>query len=329
VCVIALYVDDLLLACKNDLLAETVKKQLRARYKMTDSGKVAWYLGMKIDYDLEIGRMSMSQTAYIEALVAKFLVPGTKPKSTPMKLPCPTAAQQPVENSDEQRQAAAKFDYRGAVGSLLYVSLCTRPDIAVAVSKLASFVSNPGLAHIHAVRRVIQYLSGTMKMGLHYTRCASTPRIVGYVDSSWGDEDSDQRKSTTGYLFYFGRCLISWATARQRTVARSSTEAEIIAASDAVLECLWLQKLCVDLELQLAKPIINGDNETAILNATTGTYKRTKYIDVRIQHTLENVNSEGNMDYLTVSSGDNTSDAMTKPLVGLLFIKHRMGMHVF
>jgi hypothetical protein len=325
--IIALYVDDLLLACASAKVMGAVKLELTTRYRMVDQGRIAWYLGMGVDYEVHRGVLKMSQTAYVKALLHRFGVEDSADKATPMVLPCPTGDDRPAEGSAEQRKAS-EFDYRGAIGSLLFISLCTRPDIALAVSKLSRHVANPGELHIKAVKRVLRYLGATASMALTYRRTSQELLLHGYVDASYGDEDHEQRKSTTGFVFYLGECLVSWASVRQRTVARSSTEAEIIAASDAVLEALWLRKLGYDLRSGVVRAILlRGDNTTAVRNATRGEYRRTKYIDIRIQHTLEKIR-DGSITFEAVESEENSADAMTKPLVGKLFYKHRRSYHL-
>jgi hypothetical protein len=199
----------------------------------------------------------------------------------------------------------------------------------VAVSKLARHVSNPGLVHVQAVKRVMQYLAATRELALVYKRSgAEQLRLHAYADSSYGDEDCAQRKSTTGYLIYLGMNLVCWATYRQKTVARSSTEAELISASDCVLEILWARKLMSDLGERGDYAVeLRGDNTTAVSNAAAGDYKRTKYIDVRYQHVHERV-KENVIAMVPIPGAENTADAQTKALQGELFRKHRKGMCV-
>ena len=119
-----------------------------------------------------------------------------------------------------------------------------------------------------------------------------------------------------------------WATYRQKTVARSSTEAELISASDCVLEVLWARKLMSDLGESGDYAVeLRGDNTTAVSNAASGDYKRTKYIDVRYQHVHERV-KENVIQMVPIPGSENIADAQTKALQGELFRKHRKGMCV-
>jgi hypothetical protein len=211
VCLIALYVDDLLIAACDEGTLTSVKALLQRRYRMVDQGLLSWYLGMAITYDVEQGTVQIGQRSYIDTILERFDLSGCSGKVNPMKMPVPTADEEPEDGSAEQR-GAAQFDYRGAIGCLLYVSVCTRPDISVAISKLARHVINPGYVHIQAVKRVMQYLGATRDLGLSYHRSHNAPVLHAYADSSYGDEDCVHRKSTSGHLLFFGGNLITWAT---------------------------------------------------------------------------------------------------------------------
>ncbi len=89
--------------------------------------------------------------------------------------------------------------YQSAVGSLMYLSVSTRPDISFAVSSLARFSSKPTTEHWTALKRLLQYLKGTLTQGILYTKDGSSS-IIGYTDSDWAGDVND-RKSTSGYMF--------------------------------------------------------------------------------------------------------------------------------
>ena len=90
--------------------------------------------------------------------------------------------------------------YKSAVGSLLYLDIRTRPDIAFAVSNVAPYCSNPTKSHWTTVKQIFRYLRGTAHLGLLYGKSSETSDLIGYSGSDWGG-DSNDYKSTTGYLF--------------------------------------------------------------------------------------------------------------------------------
>ena len=103
--------------------------------------------------------------------------------------------------------------YRAMVGSLLYISIATRPDIANAVGVVSRFNSKPNQTHLTAVKRI--YLKGTINIQLSYTRSPSTG-LLGYADADWAG-DIDMRRSTSGYVFIYANGAISYMSKRQTT----------------------------------------------------------------------------------------------------------------
>jgi hypothetical protein len=100
-----------------------------------------------------------------------------------------------------RRIAKDQLRYSQIIGSLQYLASATRPDISFAVSKLSQFVSNPGDDHWQALERVMHYLKGTVRYGIHYT---GYPRVLeGYCDANW-IFDADEMYATSGYVFLLG-----------------------------------------------------------------------------------------------------------------------------
>ena len=112
----------------------------------------------------------------------------------------------------------------------MYLMIGTRPDIAIAVSIISQFASNPTILHHQAAKHILRYLKSTINMKLKFKKLNSDkesklPTLIGYSDANWGN-DVNTRQSTTGYIFYLSGGAISWSSKRQATVALSSTEAE-------------------------------------------------------------------------------------------------------
>jgi hypothetical protein len=135
----------------------------------------------------------------------------------------------------------------------------TRPDIYFALNRVCQFMHAPTDSHWAVVKRILRYLKGTISYDFHITRGFSFA-LHGFTDVDWAGS-IDDRKSTGGYLVFFGQTPISWKSSKQRTVARSSTEAEYKALADGTAEVIWLQYLLIDLQVpSVSAPTIWCDN---------------------------------------------------------------------
>ena len=131
-----------------------------------------------------------------------------------------------------------KVQFQLAVGSLLYLSIMTRPDITYAASNLAKFSASPSKHHYTAVKCIMHYLKGTLSLGLLYRKDGSRD-CIGYCDADWAG-DTDDYKSTTGYMFQISGAAIS---KKQSRVALSTAEAEYTALASTAQEAIWMQQL--------------------------------------------------------------------------------------
>ena len=232
---IGVYVDDIILAAKNEKQLKQVKEKLSSKFDIKDLGELKYFLGMKIEQNKEAGSIWIGQPAYIENLLKRLGMQDSKLTSTPadvsLKLQPATSQTEPVNQAE----------YQSAVGSLMYLAVSTRPDIAFTVNSLARFNSNPQKDHWTALKRVLRYLKGTINIGILYKQDGSD-KCIGYSDADWAGDTSD-RKSTSGYIFMFSGGPISWSSKKQKCVALSTAEAEYVALSGAAQECLWLRQL--------------------------------------------------------------------------------------
>jgi len=167
--------------------------------------------------------------------------------------------------------------YREAVGSLLFVSLVSRPDITYAVGLVSRYLEKHNNSHWQAVKRIFRYLKGTKNLGIMYTNSGGKLNLVGFSDSDYAG-DKDTRRSTTGYLFKLVNGPVIWCSKRQNTVSLSTTEAEFIAASETAREAIWLCKLLSDVGHPCAMPSpLYVDNQSAIrLTKNSEFHRRTK-----------------------------------------------------
>jgi len=203
---------------------------------------------------------------------------------------------------------------------------CTRPDIANAVNQAAKFCSAPTMIHLHAVKRILKYLSGTKQLQLTYTGVNggalehNVPIIDAYSDADWAGDLQD-RKSTTGWILKLAGGAVSWCSRRQDTVAKSTMEAEYVAASSIVDEIVWMRRLLETLHFVQELPtVLNMDNKSAIETcAGKGKVDKRKHIDVKHHAIMEKI-EQGIVSVKYIPSVENQADIFTKALSQKLFV---------
>lgn len=117
--------------------------------------------------------------------------------------------------------------YASAVGSLMYVMVGSRPDIAHAVGLVSRFMGNPGRVHWKAVKWILRYIKGTFNYSLIFTK-GSDFKVEGFCDADYAT-DMDRSRSVTCYIFQVGGNTVSWRSGLQPVVALSTTESEYMA----------------------------------------------------------------------------------------------------
>ena len=236
---IGVYVDDIILAGKGNKKMKEVKEALAKQFDIKDMGRLHYFLGMKILQDDQSGDVWIGQPAYTESFLKKFGMFESKPVSTPVD------TRTKLLKATDEDQCVDQQLYQSAVGSLLYLSVGTRPDITYSVSTMARFSAKPTKQRWTALKRIMRYLKGTIDFGILF-RSQGTKECVGFSDADWAG-DLDNRKSTSGYLFQISGEAITWKSKKQSSVALSTAEAEYIALSSAAQEAVWMRQIMTEL----------------------------------------------------------------------------------
>jgi len=109
----------------------------------------------------------------------------------------------------EEHAFMRSVDYGGAIGSLQYLSCTTHPDIAYTVGQLASFTSDPGVAHCHTIKHLFRYIKGTMDYAITYAPDPSMSQLfTTYSDANHGS-CKDTGRSTGVYIVKIGSGVVS------------------------------------------------------------------------------------------------------------------------
>ena len=303
------YVDDFAMAYRKEKepQVKSMVEDLKGRIKLKEQGELEWFLGINVIRDRKKRRLTLSQASYIDKIANRFLSPddlGRKLPQTLMQLQELQPTSEPIteHSKDWERQRTL---YQQIVGSVLYAAISTRADIAFASCKLSQFNAKPGAQHHLAAQRVLRYLYRTRDdyrisygpdptwdgrdsfiQGSHDSGGSTCQRpFTCASDSSFADDRID-RKSSQGYVMKLFGGPIAWRANKQDTVTTSSTEAELLAISQAAKEAIYLRRLMTALSLAIPQElVIECDNRQTLRLLTEQSMQlSTKLRHVDIHH---------------------------------------------
>ena len=305
-----LYVDDILLASSNLGLLHETKQMLSKNFDMKDLGEASFVLGIEIHRNRSRGLLGLSQRAYVDRILERFNMQQCKSgiahvcKGDKLSLSqCP--------HSDFEKAQMKNVPYASALGSIMYAQVCTRPDIAFATGLLGRYQSNPGHGHWVAAKKVMRYLKRTKDYMLIYKHV------------------QDENKSTTCYIFKLAGGAVSWKSEKQKSIASSTMQAELVACFSAATQAIWLQNLIKELTVFdfVNRPIqLYCDNNSAVLfvNNDRG-LKGSKHMEVKYLTIKEKVQT-GDIAVEHISTDDMIADSLTKGLHPCIFDRHVINM---
>eukprot|EP00253_Pinus_taeda_P028064 PITA_28064 len=272
----------MLVASKSIKEINRLKTQMARTFDMKDLGAARQFLGMEIFRDRSNGKLWLSQQKYIEKILLRFGMNNVKPVSVPLashfKLSsslCP--------NIDEENDYMSRIPYANVVRCLMYVMVCTRPNISHAVGVVSRYMANPGKEH------------------------------WSVVNGCFGD--LDKRRSTSRYVFTLAGGAISWMSKLQNIVALSTTEAEYIAASHACKEAVWLKGLLGEFGRLQDNIRLLCDSQSAIhLTKNLAYHSKSKHIPIKY-HFVRQVITERGVSLEKVHTKENCADMFTKPVL--------------
>lgn len=311
------YVDDIVLTGNCQSALTKFVCQLDKTFSLKDLGDLNHFLGVEVVHTAT--GLFLSQAKHISDLLSKHNMDGAKYNVTPM---C-TASSLILEDGSKKINPTP---YRQLVGGLQYLCI-SRPDISYAVNRLSQFMHAPSENHWTALKRVLRYLKGTIYHGL-FLKKKSNFTISAFSDSDWGG-DRDTGRSTSGYVIYLGGNPISWKSSKQKSVSRSSSEAEYKAVANAAAEITWINNLLQEIQVPVSStPIIYCDNTGAqYLSSNPVFHSRMKHISLDFHFVREMV-ATGKMKVCHVHTKDQWADVFTKPLSrqSFLFIRSKLGV---
>nr|GFA32361.1 hypothetical protein [Tanacetum cinerariifolium] len=234
-------------------------------------------------------------------------------------------------DEDKEGKAVDPSHYRGMIGTLLNLT-ASRPDLQFAICMCARYQARPTEMHLHAVKKILRYLRGTVNQCLWYPKDSS---IALTALTALTDTDhagcQDTHRSTSGSLQFLGDRLISWSSKRQKSVSISSTKAEYIALSGCCAQILWIRSQLTNYGLGFNKILMYCDNKSAIsLCCNNVQHSRSKHIDIRYHFIKEHVEN-GVIELYFVNTEYQLADIFSKALSRerIEFLINKLGMRSF
>jgi Reverse transcriptase (RNA-dependent DNA polymerase) len=312
---VMLYVDDIMTTGNDEDMINALKKLISSKYEYDDRGEAYHLLGYVIKRDRDKGLLKISQEHYVENLLKQYNMENAHPVSLPGPVDASNQVEEWSKSHVEDGKGDLKIPYRELLGSLMYISLISRPDISRMVNWLAKFASSYSEMHWKLLKNVLRYLKGTKCLGIVYgnTGIVSNVDFEVFADASFASESNG--KSITGYCVKYNGGPICWRSKPQGCVSRHTCEAESIAMCEAIGDAKVYLEIALEINVDIPSPIsVYCDNEGAICiaNATTGT-RRSRQVFVSSHYVKEQVDTN-TVILKKVSTNEQVADILTKLL---------------
>lgn len=347
--ILATFVDDIIrvYASVDEAEMNNDVKILNAVFKLTDKkDEDDQILGFKIVRNRKLKVISLDLSSKIAKLVEDFPVSSEEEKeyttvtdpSTSILFPAKPQTAAAIEKerlrknvmlSKKHRLAEFKslsdkevnaLTYRGIMGRIQYIANMARPDIVYMTNLLSAFTIDPQPTHIRALKKLIYYLRETMQSALKYKPTEGDISVHCFTDADWANND-ECRHSFSGRVILVNNCIVEWRSKRQKSIAKSSMEAEYVAASQAATALVAIDNMLIGLGCKPSlPPTLHVDNQAAIATILSDQLSNAaRHIEIAL-HYIRKLHQQRVLRVKFVSSKNNVADILTKPLVKELFI---------
>jgi len=277
---LAIHVDDILVASSSVGIRDQFKTDLGTKYGYTYQSEATKYIGISIIRDKENNTLKINQPVY-----ARHIVTTTGQSES-------TLAESPANHLPFTGKSAGPGDQdslRVTTGLVQFLYSGTRPDVGVALNKVAAKQGAPTVEDNIAARRIVRNIAATADDGITYSGTDMT--LYSHADASFGQEK--EFKSRNGFCHNLGRNdgLIAWHTSVQTMTAQSTQEAEVITLSECARQTVHLRAMLNWMGFPQEGPTtILEDNQGAIAFAEgRGSHDRNRHIGVRYYYVKEQV----------------------------------------
>ena len=287
--------------------------KIQKEFSATIQHNLADYLGCEFHMNKVKTRGWLGQPSIIKSLEQKFgkramkerlcLTPGTA-RFTARRL----------ENPEDKVSPEEHETYRSGVGTVLYLTKHSRPDICNPVWRLSKTMDAPALVHLKEMYKLIRFVLSTKYYGLQFELMKDIKKwaLKALSDSDFAS-DKETRISIFGYIIYFCGIPIAWRSKGMKSVVLSTTETEDMALSEVVKELKFIVQLLQTMNVEVELPItVHVDNVGAIwLSHNRTTSDMTKHIDIRTSFVKE-YQETGKIIIKFMKSEDSEDDIFTR-----------------
>ena len=303
---VVLYVDDFFVFHNDVSEKNKLFDELKKHFSIKDLGNAKQMLGMNLTRDAN--SIYLNQSDFVDDILQTYGFSNAKGIKTPMEHNLYLFKAEGTCDADD-----VNGTFQAVIGSLMYLATHTRPDIAHVVSYLSQFNNAHNSEHWNQVKRVLRYLVSTRTLSLRYSKTGNL-NFEAFCDSSWGN-DVETGRSFAGHVFKLAGGPVVWESRKQKSVTRSSCEAEYVAASDASAESKYLRRFLAEL-LRRPKAIVTIyiDSQSAMKMAENCRFRhRSKHISIKYHFIRERI-SKGKLRLEYVPTAEMTADILTKGL---------------
>lgn len=314
-----IWVDDFILLSSSDWEVETIKNSLISKMEIRELSNNNKLLFLGLEIIIQPNKIFISQKQLILKILKRFNMDNCKVSKIPIQTKIDLKKSTDVNNFKEP--------YKELIGSLMYIMLGSHPDLCFSIGYLSRFQNCFNNEHWGQLKNVLRYLKGTENYGLIYKKTNGRQiNVFAFTDSDFA-ADSNDRKSTTGFVIKINKNTVFWNSKKQSVVALSSSEAEYVSLSSCCTECIFLGNLLHNIQINVFPITIYEDNQSAIKMAHTLETKRSKHIDVKHFFVKDLVsNKQVIIKYL--QTNEQIADTLTKALPESKFVKFRQLLNV-
>nr|GEZ50712.1 hypothetical protein [Tanacetum cinerariifolium] len=300
--IVQIYVDDIIYASTDPKDYDRFSNEMSLKSQMTMMGQMSFFLGLQVSQSPE--GIFINQSKFTLEILPKFRMESCDLVDTPM-------VDRLKLDEDISRIPVDQTRFRSMVGSLMYLT-ASRPDLVFVVCMRARYQAKPTKKHLEALKRVFQYLKGTINWGLWYSKDTAMA-LTAYANADHAG-CQDTKRSTSGSAQFLGDKLVSWSFKKQQSTAISTTEAEYIAMFGCCAQILWMTSQLTDYGFDFNKIPLYCDNRSAIaLCCNNVQHSRSKHIDIH-HHFIRDQVERGVVELYFVSTDYQLVDIFTKAL---------------